>query len=52
MITNVDARGSTPDGIEALRRAMAERDARLPGQVLEMIKESRERGCGRFNMST
>lgn len=44
VVTNIDARGATPDAVQELRRMMAERDAALPNQVLAVVREGRERG--------
>lgn len=44
VVTNIDARGASPDAIAELRRAMAERDASLPQQVLLAVQEGRDRG--------
>lgn len=44
MITQIDARGASVDAIQELRRVMAERDAAMPAQMLNMVRESRDRG--------
>lgn len=42
--TVIDARGASADAVAELRQMMAERDAALPGRVIEAVREARERG--------
>lgn len=43
IVTNVDARGASVDAVAELKQMLAERDARLPSQVLGLVQESRQR---------
>ena len=41
---HVNAAGAYPESIEDIRRALADENARLPGRVLEVVSDARERG--------
>jgi hypothetical protein len=40
----INAQGAYPESIEQIKQAMAEQNSRLPGRVMEVVTDARERG--------
>ncbi len=43
VVTNIDARGAYPESVEEIKRAIAKRDADLPGRILSTVRDGQQR---------
>ena len=43
VVTHIDARGAYPESVEEIKRAIAKRDAALPGQILSTVRDGQQR---------
>lgn len=43
VVTNIDARGAYPESVEEIKKAIAKRDAELPGRIIATVRDGRER---------
>lgn len=43
IVTNIDATGAQPEAEAAIRQALAERDARLPGEIVNIVADVQQR---------